>query len=70
MEMAPPKRWARRSSVGALVHSPEQAADSLVLCEALTEASPQSEQRGLLSTVTSQGWMLVSMLASGTICAM
>ena len=31
MEMAPPKRWARRSSVGALLHSPEHVADSLLL---------------------------------------
>jgi hypothetical protein len=31
MEMAPPKRWARCSSVGALVHSPEHVADSLLL---------------------------------------
>ena len=31
MAMAPPKRWARRSSVGAPVRSSEHAADSLLL---------------------------------------
>jgi len=29
--MAPPKRWARRSSVGVLVHRPEHTIDSLLM---------------------------------------
>ena len=31
MEMAPPKRWAKHFSVGALVPSPEHGTDSLLV---------------------------------------
>jgi hypothetical protein len=47
MEMAPPKRWARRFSVGALVHSAAHVVDSLLLTR---EACTSGDDRpGLLS---------------------
>ena len=50
MEMAPPKRWARRSSVGALLHSPEHVADSLSCPEKRTWSGDR-RPIGLLTAV-------------------